>query len=167
MLERIRKSLTSNWNRLRLQRSVDGLALPAELLTLLAEGHWPRSAEQALKQNRQPVVSVESVNKIAEEETRMFLYAPRFITIDQAIRNGEVFWKGADAAADEISFRHSLLIGDFGIGSDAPIILDFRTDPPKVLRLKWSSPNKPNHWVEAAPTFRDFARKLDLENTNW
>jgi hypothetical protein len=62
-------------------------------------------------------------------------------------------------------------IGDFGHGSDQPIILDYQKDrkDPNVRRLACkivrSGPEGrrkswDNHWVEVAPSFNEFARLL-------
>ena len=44
------------------------------------------------------------------------------------------------------------IVGDFGPGSDAPIVLDYRFDAvqPQVLRLRWSR-SEGNRWIVAAP----------------
>ena len=67
------------------------------------------------------------------------------------------------AAAHELDAGLTLLIGDFGLGSDAPIALDYRKDicNPSVIRLRhvqdgdnWGK--MISTWVEIAPTFDAF-----------
>ncbi len=55
-------------------------------------------------------------------------------------------------------------IGDFGLGSDSPILLDYRADrqSPAVIRLLWKNPG-PNVWVRCADDFDLFADMLGLD----
>ena len=55
-------------------------------------------------------------------------------------------------------------IGDFGLGSDAPILLDYRGDVanPRVIRLRWAGGGKGNEWVVMAPDFSSFVAALGL-----
>jgi hypothetical protein len=58
----------------------------------------------------------------------------------------------------------SVEIGDFGLGSDSPILLDYRDGPanPKVIHLEWPSDNHPNYWVVMAQDFESFVELLGL-----
>ena len=74
------------------------------------------------------------------------------------------------ASIHEIDPALAVVIGDFGLGSDSPIILDYRNDrlSPCVLRLLWSRDmEKPrfsdNHWVKIASTFEELAGFLGLD----
>jgi hypothetical protein len=62
-----------------------------------------------------------------------------------------------------IDFDLALDIADFGLGSDAPILLDYREDTtnPRVIRLRWQQ-GTPNQWVIMAPDFRSFVEALGL-----
>lgn len=71
------------------------------------------------------------------------------------------------AAVHEIDPELALVIGDFGLGSDVPIILDYRSDKtnPCVMNLEWKivpdkSPFCDNHWMKLSDTFADFALVL-------
>jgi hypothetical protein len=66
-------------------------------------------------------------------------------------------------AADQIDPEKALIIGDFGLGSDSPIILDFARNAsnPPVLRLRWG-PDQRNEWVQGARDFDEFAEMLGL-----
>ncbi len=68
------------------------------------------------------------------------------------------------ADPDGISFDLALDIGDFGLGSDAPIFLAYREDAaiPRVLRLRWPSPTDGHQWVVMAPDFDTFVQALGL-----
>ncbi len=60
----------------------------------------------------------------------------------------------------EIDPDNTIIIGDFGLGSDAPIALDYRKDKnnPAVIRLCWTKES--NHWVEIAPNFAEFSKYI-------
>jgi len=70
------------------------------------------------------------------------------------------FWSDPRTATHEITLELTLIIGDFGLGSDAPLALDYRPSPtkPRVIRLRWG--NDGNHWVQVAETFGQFASHL-------
>jgi hypothetical protein len=58
----------------------------------------------------------------------------------------------------------ALDIGDFGLGSDAPILLDYceSPEPPCVIRLRLSPHGRENHWVVIAPDLETFVREIGL-----
>ena len=72
------------------------------------------------------------------------------------------FWERF-GALHQIVPEKALIIGDFGLGSDAPIVLDFAKDAsnPPVLRLRWGSDQR-NDWVLGARDFDEFAEMLGL-----
>jgi len=146
--------------------SASELAIPYELNALIVAGRWPKDEQEANGQHLRSLVSSERVAQIAPQETTIFLYPPPFHTVREYSRGSEPnFWKSRMAAADEISFDHSVVIGDFGLGSDTAIILDYRhsRDNPLVLRLSWGvGGGADNHWCEIAPTFAKFAELLGL-----
>ena len=148
---------------------VDGLPIPDELLDLLAGGHWPCNGHQAQRQFLNSMVPAEVVRRIAEDETQLYLLSPPFRTVKARYEGGEHFWKWEMAVPDGIAFESSVVIADFGIGSDAPILLDYRFGPaqPRVLRLKYSRGGKSNAWILTAETFREFADKLELGKLNF
>lgn len=67
----------------------------------------------------------------APEESAIFLYAPPFHTVAAYIEGVKKrfgvdrFW-ATYAALESISPELALVIGDFGLGPDAPIVLDYR-----------------------------------------
>jgi len=69
-------------------------------------------------------------------------------------------------ALEEISPELSVEIGDFGIGSDSPILLDYWQDrsKPTVIRLHWRKP-QPNVWVRCAGNVDEFADMLALDTS--
>ncbi|MFY0540874.1 hypothetical protein [Nannocystis pusilla] len=73
------------------------------------------------------------------------------------------FWREPMADLDGIDPDLASILGDFGLGSDAPIVLDYRSGParPRVLRLRWSG-REGNRWIVAAPDVAAFAAALGL-----
>ncbi|GAA3265941.1 hypothetical protein Dvina_40845 [Dactylosporangium vinaceum] len=138
----------------------DGLAVPPGLSSLIESGLWP-TIDSAHAQNLRPLAALEDIDRLAPSETSLFLYPPPFQTLASKIRKSRRFW-AEYGALDEIDPELALVIGDFGLGSDAAIVLDYRRNPsePPVLRLAWGHDG--SHWVEAASDFGEFARLLRL-----
>lgn len=165
----------------RFPESVDGLPLPRELLDLIRSGHWPTTHDQFWKQewSHHPPIPHERVQRLADGETMICLTVPPFPTVAKLHAGREVdFWTHPMAAAGEIDMAKSILIGDFGLGSDSPLLLDYRytLSQPSVLRLKWGGALFDvatrehicnNHWVVAAETFGRFVEVLDLWNVSF
>ncbi len=148
--------------------TVDDLPLPNRLLRLLDSGRWPRTYEEALKQNLKSLVPKARIQLFAPEESTIFLYTPPFYTVAADIagrqkRGHHTFWS-TYAALDIISPELSLVIGDFGLGSDAPIPLDYRQGGSNipVIRLQWRK-SEANVWVRCADSFDGFADMLGLD----
>jgi hypothetical protein len=146
--------------------SANQLPIPDELNALIAAGLWPKDLQEVNRQNLRSLVSSERIQRFAPEEKAIFLYPPPFRTVHECSRGPErSFWNSPMAAPDEISFDHAVVIGDFGLGSDTAIILDYRKsrDNPCVLRLRWDEDGgENNHWLEVAPTFARFSELLGL-----
>jgi hypothetical protein len=158
---------------------VGDLPLPKRLLTLIDSGLWPRTSKEAMRQNIRSLVSKERVQVFAPEEERMYLASPPFSSVATRIDNGDKFWLRF-GALEQISPELAVFIGDFGLGSDSPILLDYRRDvsAPVVIRLKqnkilgdtmangrkkligWA-----NVWLRCADTFDEFADMLALERS--
>jgi hypothetical protein len=143
------------------------LPVPTQLSDLIAAGVWPGDAKAAMAQNLRPLVSAERVRKFAAEEIEIHLFAPPFHTVAHEIASASLvvvngFWKRF-GALDEIIAEKALILGDFGLGSDAPIILNYGVDAldPPVFRLRWT-PNEPTKWVQGARNFAEFAALLGL-----
>lgn len=148
--------------------SVSDLPIPNRLLRLLDSGRWPRTYEEAIRQNLKSLVPRERIQLFAPEESTIFLYTPPFYTVAADIagrqkRGHHTFWS-THAALDSISPELSLVIGDFGLGSDAPILLDYRQggSSTPVIRLQWRKPEA-NVWVRCADSFDGFADMLGLD----
>jgi hypothetical protein len=140
--------------------------LPPGLDRLIATGVWPSAAGPSMiAQDLHPLISADRVRRFAADESRICLEPPPFITIAQERARGGAgdFWEQF-GALDQIDPERALIIGDFGLGSDSPIILDFACDAtnPPVLRLKWGPRGQGNQWLEGAQDFDEFAEMLGL-----
>jgi hypothetical protein len=155
---------------LRQAMNATSFRIPDELNALIATGVWPTNEREANRQNLHSLVSAERIQVFAPDEHTIFLYPPPFSTVGECCRGSErIFWNSPIAAPSEISFDHALVIGDFGLGSDAPILLNYEKSRahPSVLRLRWDrSGGRDNHWVEIAPTFAQFIELLGLRQTS-
>ena len=141
-----------------------GLKLPQRMAALIESGVWPRTSMEAMRLNTKPLVSVEQVHRFAPEENKVVLYPPPFVTIAEELRNDQVGFWSKFGALQKISPELTLVIGDFGMGSDAAIALDYRADRdyPSVIRLLWREGGERNTWVGCAKTFDEFADMLGL-----
>lgn len=156
---------------------VGNLPLPKRLLKLIETGRWPRTHEEELHQNIRPLVSMERVQVFAPECDQIYFVRPPFSTVASLIANGHTF-ESSFCVLDQITPDLSILIGDFGPGSDSPILLDYRQDAakPSVIRLKLnpirdSSPGGRqkvlgwrNAWLPCADSFEAFADMLGLDD---
>ena len=130
---------------------------------LIAAGRWPRNAREAIAQNLKPLAAPERVRNLAAEEKTIYLLPPPFYTVrERSVR--EDFWSWPQSDPSGIDFDLALVIGDFGLGSDAPILLDYRGDMgnPRVIRLRWPDDGSSNHWVVMAHDFASFVESLGL-----
>jgi hypothetical protein len=140
------------------------LPLPKRLLNLIDSGLWPRTPDEERRQNVHLLVPKERIQSFAPEEDRIYFFRPPFRTIAQRMNGGEgAFWSKWGALG-EISPDLALDIGDFGLGADSAIVLDYRYANPPVIRLKWRKPES-NVWVRCADSFDEFADMLGLEKS--
>ena len=136
------------------------LPIPKELEALIAQGFWPGNKDASRAQNLKPIIQSSVISRFAPGEPTIFLYPPPFHTVEAEIDGGNpAFWEEFGAIS-EIDPAKTLIIGDFGLGSDTAIALEYgRNDlEPKVIRLVWGPEG--NHWLEVAPSFREFAEML-------
>lgn len=145
---------------------MESLPIPELISSLIERGRWPRNEHEASQQNLKPIVPIERVHAIQPHVPTLFFFCPPFHTVEKEIPfNG--WWKSRDAAIHEINPELAIDIGDFGLGSDSPILLDYRRNrtEPSVIYLKWDeTPARENHWVTVAETFEEFAALIGLES---
>jgi hypothetical protein len=142
----------------------DGLPIPKRLLTLIDSGLWPQSIDEERQQNLRSLVSKERIQLFAPQEERIYLLRPPFNTVATLMVRNK-FWSRF-AALNQISPELAVDIADFGLGSDSPILLDYRPDRlnPVVIRLLWRKP-EPNIWIRCADNFDEFAEMLGLDRS--
>lgn len=131
---------------------------PRLLRELIESGNWPGHT------GRHPLVSSERVRALIPSERFIEFYPPPFLTAAMQIQQGDRFWLSKDAAPDGLDHARAIAIGDFGLGSDSPIVLDFRVGEPapSVVYLRWTTAPHKNEWVEIASSFQAFAESLGL-----
>lgn len=158
----------SRFNVMRRKGNINGLSLPIGLTRLIAIGVWPSKTGPSMNgQQFKPLIPAEGVRRFAPDETLICLAPPPFRTIaaERGAGGSGNFWPRF-GALHQIEPEKAIVIGDFGLGSDSPIILDYSrnaADPP-VLRLRWSGNGGQveTEWVEGARNFDHFAELLGL-----
>jgi hypothetical protein len=144
-------------------RSIAPLPLPARLVELIDDGTWPSTHEQELAQNLLPLVTPAALQRVVPDEHRLYLLCPPFRSFRERIEAGSSYWNGPDAALDQVDPDRALDIGDFGLGSDTVLALDYRGSDtePVVIRLQWrDAAAGGNRWVTVAPSFAEFWLRL-------
>jgi hypothetical protein len=133
------------------------LQIPHLLDELIETGRWPRDIAEAerLKYRLSPELIVE----LAQRQEWPYLYPPpfRIVTLKD---KGKGFMPLGEPEGDNAT---GIVLGDFGWGSDSPIVLDYREGRlyPRVIRLQWTG-NRNNEWVTMAPDFPSFVAMLGL-----
>lgn len=134
------------------------LRLPTTLSYLLETGLWVSTRQ----------IPAERVQPFAPGESLLCLYPPPFSTVAHAVAAQVAEFWTEFGRLDQIEPEQCLIIADFGLGSDAPILLDFTCNPldPVVLRLRWNNcpdTQRPHtEWVKCANDFNEFVGKLGL-----
>lgn len=168
LLEKTTHDTSGSTSRVAVMFKQAKFPVPKEIVQLMDDGFWPRSEEAALGQNLKSLVSREIVQSFAPEEEKLYLSAPPFRSMRTEI-DIEGQFRGAHkqgwikrGALDTIDLDRTILIGDFGLGSDAPIALDYRCSEtePSVIRLRYAKEG--NQWVEVAPTVAQFIALLKI-----
>lgn len=138
-------------------RMIDGrLVVPEFMLRLAANGIWPSERGNLESQNLNPILAPESIRDWAPGERTVYFYPLPQCTIQMLINGGDRFWLSEHAAPLGIDHTLAVAIGDFGLGSDAPLVLDYRrsAESPSVLRLQWGRVG--NQWIKVADSFEEF-----------
>ena len=136
------------------------LSIPNSLEELIESGVWPSSSQEKGPHLR---IAKEDVKKISPEDNFIEFMRFPFHTIQDEIDGGNEFWVKHLSNVGEIEYDKALIIADFGLGSDSPIILYYGNSlSPTVMYLKWSGKGKKiaHSWVQTHSTFERFA--LDI-----
>ncbi len=137
---------------------------PPLIARLVAEGRWPGTREEQNHWSLECPVSDERIVRLARGQTGLSIHlcVPPFASIASMMEAGDPFWSDC-GDPDGIDPERAYLMGDFGLGSDMPIIADSRTDPARVLHLQWNPPRwEDNRWVETAPSLAELVRLLGI-----
>jgi hypothetical protein len=137
------------------------LEIPRQLKKLIELGIWPKTSEESMQQNSSNLISKEHLKKIAPDEEYIYFYPPPFETIQSELNDNKEFWIEF-GAIHQLETDKCLIIGDFGLGSDAAIILDYSNSlrNPRVKRQVWASDG--NYWETIAIDFEEFIEKTEL-----
>ena len=148
---------------------MSALEPPAELKDLVAAGAWPLTEREANQQNLPTgPIPAALVEGLVSGEHQIYLFPPPFRTIAERCAGPEAdFWRKFGALED-IDPSRAVVIGDFGLGSDAMIVLDYRTSgEPSLIRLAWTGGERRPRWVPFFGTFAVFARAFHLAGCRW
>ncbi|MCH9693461.1 MAG: hypothetical protein K0U72_03035 [Gammaproteobacteria bacterium] len=145
---------------------VHDLKLPLLLIELIDRGIWPRSEDEVNAQNLQPLLDKEAASKVSTDEECIVLMAPPFHTISDEIRDGNSFWNNDLTNVGVIDYSRAVIVADFGLGSDSPIILYYVKDnqTPVVMYLRWqgNGADISHSWLQTHDTFNQFATDVGL-----
>jgi len=166
----------------------DGLQLPARLVSLVEARIWPRTARDTLCQHDQPRVSKDRVHSISAHDDQIWLFSyDALCSLAREIEGYEAYYRRESLPArvsfwrtrgdlEKINPELAISIGDFGLGSDSPIVLEYRTSlaEPAVLRLAWAGDSiehtpaghvqhrSRTSWTVCAATFDEFVERTGL-----
>lgn len=141
--------------------------LPVLLSNLIKSGVWP--TDNPNKQEFSPLLKKDAARKMSPEDDRIILMPPPFHTIGDEVRGGNSFWRKGVTNPNEIEYDKALIIADFGMGSDSPIILYYDSmESPTVMYLRWTgnADDIRQQWIETHATFDEFAKAVGLDTMN-
>lgn len=122
---------------------------------MIADGRWS-TPEGAIDER----ISVETARRWDPHASGAHLMAaPVTLSSDLAAAPSlDDLWNTTD-----VDPERCLVIADFGIGSDNPIVLDFADRPASVRTLQWHVDGTGGSvWVTIARTFDEFVSELGL-----
>lgn len=138
--------------------------LPSLLNELIESGIWPTSTPNM--QELKPLLGKDAARQVSPDDDYIVLQTPPFHTIGDEVRGGNGFWLSGVSNPNEIDYNRALIIADFGLGSDSPIILYYDTeDSPRVMYLCWiiNGQDIRHRWIETHTTFDQFATAVGLD----
>ncbi len=144
------------------------LQLPASLQKLIDSAVWPVAANSVVRQELNTLLGLQAARKLSPIDDKIILMPPPFHTIADEVAGGNSFWTDFLTNVGAIDYAKALIVADFGMGTDSPIILYYDTPEPSVLYLHWSGggsiPLK-HTWVRTHPSFDAFAKDVELSTT--
>jgi hypothetical protein len=135
------------------------LDIPSGLQRLIDAGVWPDKVHEV-----DSGFGEEAAHRVSPDDDMIVLMPPPFHTIQAEVDGGNTFWTDGLTNVGEIDYSLALIIADFGLGSDSPIVLYYSTDEPVVMYLKWTTEgHEPKHsWVKTHECFDTFAEDIGL-----
>jgi hypothetical protein len=130
------------------------MTLPALLSSMIADGRWATVGDCDER------ISLQVARRWDPHASGIHLHAEPCSLASDLQQGRDLFdlWNTVDVDAERC-----LVIADFGLGSDNPIVLDFTQDPAPVRTQRWpeDETSRPT-WITIASTFEDFAIELGL-----
>lgn len=138
---------------------VNSLPLPALLLELIEGNRWRTPEDHRVFDRLFPEhsgVTFYSPSQM-EKETSWWLS----LSIGGSCLRGR---PDSNHAPGDIERSLTVLIGDVGMGFDAPFALDYRTSNlnPRVIHYRRHEHTERSRWLEIAPDFQSFVHLLNL-----
>jgi hypothetical protein len=146
---------------------VQRFRIPDLLNKLISEGVWPNekwSTAQFHRQEIDPIIGKEGTQKVSPDNDKIILMPSPFHTIADEVNPSNLFWVHLTNYG-EIDYSKAVIIADFGLGSDSPIILYYDdSESAKVMYLKWSFSGSgiQHSWVCTHSSFEEFANDTGL-----
>ena len=154
------------------------MKIPNIIQKLIENEFWPNK-NNVDQQNIKQLVDFNLIKQIIPEEDNLYFYSPPFVTINRLLKRGDAFFLMPEVkdSLEQIDVNKTVLIGDFGIGSETELALNYSDSEnyPSVIRLKWFY-DYDNHlrwakWVRVSDSFDEFARlaglKVDENNQDY
>jgi len=141
--------------------------LPQEIVELVEARIWPRTEEEYAAQELNPKIDQELVQNIAPLFSVICFDLLPLQSIQELIDEGDDSWQVP--SLNKVDFRKTIVIGDFGSGSDTVIALNYENNPeePSVIRMDWYNEDNPNlhdrvRWVKISSSFLEFCKLLQI-----
>ena len=142
------------------------LPIPDHLTTLIAQGAWTApGTPYGMMLN----LGADAAHRLSLENDQLILMPPPFHTIADEIAGGNSWWTTGLSNVGEIEYSKALIIADFGMGSDSPIVLYYGLlAEPVVMYLnwKWDDQQSKHSWIRTHSSFLDFATDVGLIKTD-
>ena len=141
-------------------------AIPEIFKRLLHAGRWVHPGDDVLRQIvpciDDPLDFLDSIESILRESSGHLADIPHSSKLFKEVRGSRM------AAPVELPFRDvekSIFIAvNREIGADVAIALDFRNGAadPRVIASAWDEKSKEVNWIEVAPTFSEFLKRIGI-----
>lgn len=142
------------------------LPIPSLLADLIRSGKWTPTGTLCGGMFN---LGDSAAHRLSVDDNQLILMPPPFHSIGDEVLDGNAWWMTDLTNVGQIDYERALIIADFGMGSDSPIILYYETtSEPVVMYLKWTwHGRKPSHsWKQTHSSFEDFAADVGLIESN-